>query len=107
MGEYIHLGIDASLLNENEQLKDENAKLRKELKLLDEHCTCVSDNYAQALAELEDMSVNFDESTEKNAELCDIAKRLYKFAYHENPDGAEDLFAYELRELGIKVSEEE
>lgn len=29
MSEYVHLGINASLLNENEQLKAENAKLRE------------------------------------------------------------------------------
>lgn len=29
MSEFIHLGINASLLNENEQLKDENKQLRE------------------------------------------------------------------------------
>ena len=32
MSEYVHLGINASLLNENEQLKAENDKLRELVK---------------------------------------------------------------------------
>ena len=37
MSEFIHLGINASLLNENEQLKDENAKLRAAIKKMHNH----------------------------------------------------------------------
>ena len=48
MSEFIHLGINASLLNENEQLKAENAKLRQmvqDYKQCSVHTDCAGCKY--------------------------------------------------------------
>lgn len=72
MAQFVHLGINASLLNENEQLKDENAKLRAAVKKTYNHIK----------------------------ETCDMCDGEYCLNYDEKNECC--VFDLLLKELGIK-----
>lgn len=88
----------ARLFDKTLELADENTKLRERIT-----------TQKQTVQAYRDESREWREVAERaqaeNAKLRKLVRWLYEFAYSEYPDRAEELFADELRELGIEVDE--
>ena len=87
MSEYMHLGINASLLSENEQLKAENEKLRKELKQLQNGYGSMSREHSQTIVELSDAYFEIDRLKAENEQLRRLCKLFIEYVSQDCCEG--------------------